>query len=123
MKQRSDTTKMNFPLQEEQWEALAEQFKLLSDPSRLKILTTLCREGECNVTEICQQTGLNQANVSKHLQLFRTAGVLACRRVGTCRYYRIIDSGLLDLCALARQRLGFDLVTSAPSGVLQHASS
>lgn len=101
-------TKMNLTFPEEHWEALAEQFKLLSDSSRLKILATLCRKRECNVTEICEETGLNPANVSKHLKLFRSAGVLNCRRVGTCRYYRLIDSGLLDLCALARQRLGFD---------------
>lgn len=92
-------------LEEGQWESLADQFKLLSDPSRLKIFSTLCQQGECNVSEICQRTGLNPANVSKHLQLFRRAGVLNCRRDGTCRYYRIIDPGLLDLCSRARQRL------------------
>jgi DNA-binding transcriptional ArsR family regulator len=97
-------------LSEEQWETLAEQFKLLSDPSRLKILAVLCSQGESNVTEICDITQLNQANASKHLQLFRSAGVLACRREGNCRYYRIIDQGLLDICTLARKLQGLDCV-------------
>jgi DNA-binding transcriptional ArsR family regulator len=100
-------------LPEKQWEAIAEQFKLLSDSSRLKILVTLCQRGECNVKEICEHTGLSSTNVSKHLQLFRNAGVLACRREGSCRYYRIVNSGMLDLCALARR--GQELVFKAPN--------
>lgn len=89
-------------LKEEQWEALAEQFKLLSDSSRLKILTALCVHGESKVKFIRQQTGLNPANLSKHLQLLRSAGVISCRREGNCRYYRIINSQLWDLCTIAR---------------------
>jgi len=80
------------------FEILADRFKILSEPSRLQILAAICRR-ECNVKEICRRTGLHQANVSKHLQLLRSAGVVACRRVGVCRYYRIIDSDLLGLCA------------------------
>lgn len=112
MNQARDT----FP-QEDKWEVLAEQFKLLSDSSRLKILVTLCQRGECKVKEICEQTGLNPTNVSKHLQLLRSAGVLACRREGNCRYYRIINSGLLDLCALARRGQELVFATPNPSNV------
>jgi DNA-binding transcriptional ArsR family regulator len=79
------------------FERLADRFRLLSDPSRLRILSVIC-QGERNVTEICSLTGLNQANVSKHLQLLKAAGTVACRRVGICRYYRILDGELLALC-------------------------
>ena len=79
------------------YEFLASRFKLLSEPSRLRILEAICSE-ELNVGEICQQTGLQQANVSKQLQLLRAEGVVACRRVGTSRYYRVIDQELLKLC-------------------------
>jgi DNA-binding transcriptional ArsR family regulator len=89
-------------LKEEDWQALAERFKLLSDSSRLKILTTLCRQGESKVKSISTETGLNPPNLSKHLQLLRNAGVIDFRREGNCRYYRIVDSHLLDLCTLAR---------------------
>ncbi|MBE7384785.1 MAG: winged helix-turn-helix transcriptional regulator [Leptolyngbya sp. SIO1E4] len=77
---------------------LAERFKLLSEPSRLRILAILCKD-ERNVTEICTLTGLKQANVSKHLRLLRAADIVTCRRVGICRYYRITDKDLLALCA------------------------
>ncbi|MEM6432512.1 MAG: metalloregulator ArsR/SmtB family transcription factor [Cyanobacteria bacterium P01_D01_bin.115] len=79
------------------FERWADRFRLLSDPSRLRILAAIC-QSERNVTEICALTGLNQANVSKHLQLLKAAGAVACRRVGICRYYRIIDADLLALC-------------------------
>ncbi|PSN14308.1 ArsR family transcriptional regulator [filamentous cyanobacterium CCP5] len=79
------------------FERLADRFRLLSDPSRLRILSIIC-QGERNVTEICAMTGLHQANVSKHLQLLKAAGAVACRRVGSCRHYRIIDDDLLALC-------------------------
>ncbi|WP_081716790.1 ArsR/SmtB family transcription factor [Leptolyngbya sp. Heron Island J] len=83
---------------EKRFKQIAQRFKLLSDPSRLQILSAICNQ-ERNVTEICKRTRLNQANVSKHLQLLKCSGVVACRRVGNCRYYRIIDNDLLSLCA------------------------
>jgi len=79
------------------FERWADRFRLLSDPSRLRILSVMC-QGERNVTEICRLTSLNQANVSKHLQLLKAADAVACRRVGICRYYRIIDDDLFALC-------------------------
>ena len=81
-----------------QLEKLADRFKILSEPSRLRIIQAICHQ-ERSVSEICDRTQLNQANVSKHLQLLKSSGVVACRRVGICRYYRIIDLELLDLCA------------------------
>jgi len=81
----------------DRYEFLASRFKLLSEPTRLRILEAICGE-ERKVSDICERTGLQQANVSKQLQLLRVAGVVACRRVGTCRYYRVIDQELLKLC-------------------------
>ena len=89
---------MKKTLELNQLEKLANRFKLLSETSRLRILQAIDRE-ERSVNEICNLTKLNQANVSKHLQLLKNAGVVSCRRVGICRYYRIIDLDLLDLCA------------------------
>lgn len=79
------------------FERWADRFRLMSDPSRLRILSVIC-QGERNVTEICGLTGLSQANVSKHFQLLKAAEAVACRRVGICRYYRIIDDDLWALC-------------------------
>ncbi|MCW6037074.1 metalloregulator ArsR/SmtB family transcription factor [Spirulina subsalsa FACHB-351] len=88
---------MNTDLPPPIFEQLADHFKTLSEPSRLQILAAICQE-ERNVTEICQMTGLNQANVSKHLQLLKIAKIVACRRDGICRYYRIVNPEILALC-------------------------
>ena len=95
---------MKRTLELNQLEKLADRFKILSEASRLQILQAICHE-ERSVNEICKLTKLNQANVSKHLQLLKSAGVVACRRVGICRYYRIIDLDLLDLCAKGNYQL------------------
>jgi DNA-binding transcriptional ArsR family regulator len=78
-------------------EALASRFKILAEPTRLQILAALCNQ-ERSVQEICDRTGLLQGNVSKHLRLMKDAGVVACRREGIWRYYRVIDTELLALC-------------------------
>lgn len=83
-------------------EILASRFKILAEPARLQILAALCNQ-ERSVQEICDRTGLLQGNVSKHLRLMKDAGVVACRREGVWRYYRVIDTELLALCARTRQ--------------------
>jgi DNA-binding transcriptional ArsR family regulator len=88
---------METVLEFHQFETMANRFKLLSEPSRLQILTTIC-ERECSVQEICERTGLHQCNVSRHLKLMKDAHAVACRRVGIWRYYRVIDRELLTLC-------------------------
>lgn len=88
----------------DEFEQLADRFKILGEPTRLRILTILC-EGEHNVQEICDHTGLHQANVSKHLQLLRTTGIVTCRRDGIFRYYRLIDTALMTVCRNIREEL------------------
>jgi DNA-binding transcriptional ArsR family regulator len=83
-------------------EGLAVRFKILAEPTRLQILAALCNQ-EHSVQEICDRTGLLQGNVSKHLRLMKDAGVVACRREGVWRYYRVIDMDLLSLCTRTRK--------------------
>ncbi|HEY9615526.1 MAG TPA: metalloregulator ArsR/SmtB family transcription factor [Microcoleaceae cyanobacterium] len=83
-------------------EVLASRFKILAEPTRLQILGALCNQ-ERSVQEICDRTGLLQGNVSKHLRLMKDAGVVACRRSGVWRYYRVVDTDLLALCRYRRQ--------------------
>lgn len=83
-------------------EVIASRFKILAEPARLQILAALCSQ-EHSVQEICDRTGLLQGNVSKHLRLMKDAGVVACRREGIWRYYRVIDTELLALCPHPQQ--------------------
>lgn len=92
---------MEMTLKWEELESLANRFRALADPTRLRILAAICNQ-ERSVQEICDRTGLHQGNVSKHLRLMKDAGVVACRREGVWRYYRVIDTELLELCSQAR---------------------
>ena len=86
-------------LPEDQMEALAEYFKVFSEPSRLAVLEAL-RGGPLNVTAVVeasglsQATGLSQALVSKHLKLLTIAGVVQRRPEGSLVFYEVIDMAL-----------------------------
>ncbi len=95
---------MEMILSPSELETLANRFRILAEPARLQILAALCNQ-ERSVQEICDRTGLLQGNVSKHLRLMKDAGVVACRREGVWRYYRVIDTDLLALCTRSRQSL------------------
>ncbi|BAZ49592.1 ArsR family transcriptional regulator [Nostoc sp. NIES-4103] len=85
--------------------AVADYFKVLSEVSRLQILTCL-KSGPMNVMEIAEATGLGQANLSKHLKVLTQAGVLSRQPKGTSAYYEIADPMIFELCELACDRIG-----------------
>jgi DNA-binding transcriptional ArsR family regulator len=86
-------------LSEPALEKVAEYFKVLSEPMRLKILYALM-DGEKSVSELVQATGGLQANVSKHLGLMLDAGLLGRRKEGLKTCYRITDESVFQLCDL-----------------------
>jgi DNA-binding transcriptional ArsR family regulator len=77
-------------LPEDQMEALAEYFKVFSEPSRLAVL---------------EATGLSQALVSKHLKLLTIAGVVQRRPEGSLVFYEVIDKAVLKLLGQAEMLL------------------
>ncbi|OKH37795.1 transcriptional regulator [[Phormidium ambiguum] IAM M-71] len=78
---------------------VADFFKVLSEVSRLQIVCCL-KSGEKNVTQIMEETGLGQANVSKHLKLLAQAGIVTRTQVGVSVYYQIANPFLFELCDL-----------------------
>ncbi len=87
---------------------LADYFKVLSEGNRLQILCCL-KYGAKNVTEIITETGLGQANVSKHLKILAQAGIVARQPVGVSIYYEIADPLIFELCELVCDRLSVSL--------------
>ncbi len=79
------------------YEEVSNYFSLLSEPTRLKILHTLC-SGERAVGEIVTALDATQANVSRQLNMLYRARILARRKEGTQVYYRIDDQGTIDVC-------------------------
>jgi ArsR family transcriptional regulator len=69
-------------------ETLQRVFKLLADPTRVRLLALLERE-ELAVQELMQVLGMAQSRVSRHLAILREAGLLRDRREGTFVFYRL----------------------------------
>lgn len=85
-------------------EALADYFKVFSEPNRLAVLDAL-RQGPLNVTAVVEHTGLSQALVSKHLKLLTIAGVVKRRPEGSLVFYEVIDRAVFKLLAQAEKQL------------------
>jgi len=76
---------------------IAERFRALSEPTRIKLLDRL-REGEATVVELTDAIDTTQQNVSKHLGVLYGARIVARRRQGNFVYYSILDAGVFELC-------------------------
>lgn len=79
------------------FEAVSNYFALLSEPMRLRILHSICRE-EKSVSQIVAETGATQTNVSRHLATMYRSGALSRRKDGNFIYYGVRDSALIEIC-------------------------
>jgi DNA-binding transcriptional ArsR family regulator len=77
--------------------AVADRFKVLAEPARLSVLNAL-RDGPRHVSALMEETGLNQANLSKHLQLLHAHGFVVRRRERLFVYYKLADRTVFALC-------------------------
>ena len=83
---------------------IAERFKAFAEPSRLQILHAL-RTREYTVSALVEETGMGQANVSKHLQQLMSCGLVARRKEGLFTHYALADRDVLKMCDLMCGRL------------------
>lgn len=83
---------------------VAERFKALAEPARLQILAVL-RDGEMTVGDLVANTGMGQANVSKHLQMLHSLNFVNRRKDGLYVYYSLADKSVLRLCDIMCGRL------------------
>ena len=88
---------ISHPLPDELVELIADRFRVLGEPTRIKLLDRL-REDEATVLELTELIGTTQQNVSKHLRLLQQSGIVARRKQGNYAYYRILDDGVYELC-------------------------
>ena len=85
------------PLPDVLVDLVAQRFRALGEPSRIRILERL-RGGESTVQELADALGFSQQNVSKHLGLLQSLGIVTRRREGGFSYYAIGDESVLRLC-------------------------
>jgi DNA-binding transcriptional ArsR family regulator len=67
----------------------------MSDPKRLCVLEMLAW-GERSVSELSSGLGCQVPNMSQHLAVLRSAGLVNTRRDGTTVFYRLADARVLD---------------------------
>ena len=69
--------------------------RALADPKRLCVLESLA-EGEVSVSDLSSRVGCQVPNMSQHLAVLRSAGLVSTRRDGNTVYYRLADPRVLE---------------------------
>lgn len=82
----------------------SEVCKTLANPKRQEILDNL-RDQEMTVNELVEKTGITQANLSQHLAILRSKGILITRRDGINVYYKLSSPKIMQAFDLISQLL------------------
>ena len=84
---------------------LADMFRLLGDPTRVRILFALLEAGELCVCDVAAVVDTSETKVSQAMRLLRNAGVVRNRRDGRNIFYRLDDAHVRMLLDLSREQL------------------
>src|SRR3954453_13238460 len=85
------------PLPDPLVDAIAQRFRVLGEPMRIKLLDRL-RDGAATVQELQDATGASQQNVSKHMGVLLNANLVSRMREGNFARYAITDASVFELC-------------------------
>jgi DNA-binding transcriptional ArsR family regulator len=95
------------------FDVVASYFSVLSEPMRLRIMHAICEE-EKTVSQIVDELGATQTNVSRHLNLMHRSGVLARRKEGNQVHYRAADAAMVEICRSVCNRIAAQLDEKQP---------
>ena len=79
--------------------------KALADPKRLCVVERLAG-GERSVSDLSREVGCQVPNMSQHLSVLRSAGLVVSRREGSTVFYRLTDERVLDAYRMLQQVAG-----------------
>ena len=85
---------------------LAETFRVLSDPGRVRLISALLDAGELCVCDLAAVTGLSQTACSHNLRLLRSARLVRYRKQGRNVYYSLDDAHIRLLLDVGLQHVG-----------------
>lgn len=92
-------------------ESLSGIFKVMADPTRLKILYALML-GTCNVSKLVELLGMSQSSISHQLILLKEEGLIRSRKEGRKVYYSLDDDHVETLFSMgythAMHKIGED---------------
>lgn len=86
------------------FELHADICKIFSSPKRLEILNML-KGKEVSASQLIEKTGLSKANLSQHMNVLKSKGVVLTKREGINVYYRISNPKIIQACNLMREVL------------------
>jgi len=86
------------------FELHADVCKVFSNAKRLEVLNIL-RDKEMTASDLISKIGLSKANLSQHMSILKSKGVVVSRREGVNIYYRISNSKIIQACDLMREVL------------------
>lgn len=84
---------------------LAETFRLLTDPGRLRLISALLETDELCVCDLADATGLSQTACSHNLRLLRAQRLVRYRKQGRKVYYTLDDDHIRVLLDVALQHV------------------
>jgi len=84
---------------------LAETFRVLADPGRLRLIVALLEGGELCVCDIAAATGLSQTACSHNLRLLRQSRLVRYRKGGRNVYYTLDDAHIRVLLDVGLQHV------------------
>ena len=84
---------------------LAELFRLLGDPTRVRILFALLEAGELCVCDVAAVVETSETKVSQAMRLLRSAGVVRNRRDGRNVFYRLDDAHVRMVLDISREHV------------------
>ena len=91
-------------LMKELYKLHAEICKVFSNPIRLEILNLL-KYKEMSVTELIKISKLSQANISQHLSIMKSKGIVSSERNGKNIYYKISNPKIIKAFEIIREVL------------------
>ncbi len=91
-------------MEKELYKLHAEMCKVFSNPIRLEILNLL-RNKRLSVTELIKKTKLTQANISQHLSIIKSKGIVTSERNGKNIYYRLSNPKIIRAFDIMREVL------------------
>jgi len=77
---------------------LAETFRVLGDPTRVRIIAAL-RQGELCVSDLSQSLEMSQSAISHQLRVLRNLHLVRVRREGRQAFYSLDDNHVVELFA------------------------
>ena len=94
---------------QETFQRMAETFKVLADPGRARLISTLLDAGELCVCDLAAATGLSETACSHNLRLLRSTRLVRYRKRGRNVYYALDDAHIRLLLDVAMQHVAEDL--------------